>query len=129
MFLWGSMRVLFFSLYLLISFQSIAEPQFESSELERYMSRTKASDLSYENQTKTLIVQNSDFISNCWDKLAPLSFHLFYTIDVSGKASDIVWFPQKIDASCLKNRILSISYPKPATKFYGGWLIWDGAGG
>ncbi len=128
-FLEGPMRVLFFLLLAHISFQSIAVTQYESSELEKYMSRTKANDLSYENKTHSLIIKNSEFIVNCWDKLAPLSFYLFYTIDLNGKASDIVWFPKDIDASCLKKRILSISYPKPATKFYGGWLIWDGVGG
>jgi hypothetical protein len=93
------------------------------------MAKTKHNNGEYERSSQALLFKDRDFVSVCWNKLAPLSFELFYTININGKASNIVWFPAEIDASCLKDKLINTTFPKPDKVFYGWWLIWDGEGG
>lgn len=100
-----------------------------SDDYDKYMAKTKQNDVEYERLSQALLFKDRDFVNVCWNKLAPLSFELFYTINTNGKASNIVWFPSEIDASCIKEKLLNTIFPKPDTEFYGWWLIWHGAGG
>jgi hypothetical protein len=100
-----------------------------SYDYDEYMAKTKHNNGEYERSSQALLFKDRDFVSVCWNKLAPLSFELFYTININGKASNIVWFPAEIDASCLKDKLINTTFPKPDKVFYGWWLIWDGEGG
>ena len=93
------------------------------------MAAYKGNDVEYENLSQSLILQDSDFIKSCWNTVAPLSFELFYTINLNGKVTEVAWFPNEINANCIKTKLLSTNFPKPKSIFYGWWLVWDGSGG
>ena len=113
----------------MVSMTTVIASEYDKVEFEKYMTRTRGNDVTYENQTQSIVVKDKEFLVNCYRKLAPLSIEVFYTINIYGKASDIVTFKKDIDISCLKKRMESITFPRPLKTFHGWWLVWDGAGG
>jgi len=114
---------------MLIVFLFVTESVLAADDIESYMSRTRKNDSSYERQSQSIVLKDKEFKSKCWPKLAPQSIEVFYTINVHGKASDIITFHKDVDISCLKRKMESLTFPRPLFKFYGWWLVWDGAGG
>jgi len=124
-----SLKIIFLVVVGMLSMKAVAVSKYDKVDFEKYMSRTRGNDVTYENLTHSLVVKDKEFLVNCYRKLAPLSIEIFYTISIYGKASDIVAFGKDVDISCFKKRMESITFPRPLKTFYGWWLVWDGAGG
>src|ERR1700741_1488559 len=95
-----SLLVIFivFSFILVARAQMNIDQKSAPSDLEGYMSRTRKNDYAYELLTQKIMRSDAQFLSECWYKLAHLSFDLFYTIEITGKATEVAWFPKDIDA-------------------------------
>ena len=91
----------------------------------RYNKSEDDNSYDYERTTQKQLLSDSAFVTQCWERLAPLSFELYYSIDTNGQAFDVVWFPEAIDASCIKNKITSSKFPKPHNLVHSSWLITD----